>query len=54
MKNKEELEKMKTLQEQCINWLKQRLINFFDNILNIIGSGTIAYLLLKFFDINIK
>ena len=44
----------KTLQEPYINWLKQRLTNFIDNILNIIGSGIIAYLLLKFFDINIK
>ena len=44
----------KTLQEQCINWCKQRLINFFDNILNIIGSGIIAYLLFKFVDISIK
>ena len=44
----------KTLQEPYINWWKQRLTNFIDNILNIICSGIIAYLLLNFFDINIK
>lgn len=44
----------KTLQDPYINWWKQRLTNLIDNILNIIGSGFVTYILLKFFDITIK